>query len=610
MKVEKQVTNELKRGRRALDALDSVSIIHDWQWDYSLEKWYLELTISVECEEDAYVPNLSFWYVVVDESYPKGKIKVYPSQKDNFELTLYHQSNNGTVVDNGLWRTGGLCLDSTMNALQRFGKDEEPSNDDERIIWHISRAVEWVLCANAEKLVTPSDPFELPDFNERLLSTIAFNEDIVSYMQWESIECTYGYVDLISNNLNSSVIAVSMFRNRNNKEIFPVKWGCFFSDNENTRIEVSKGIWVLLNGIPIVKFWQAPNSFGELLEACNIYDFDLMSILKNLAHGLRDGKRHFLLVGFPIPKLFGGENEIIHWKAIRLPVLSSGKNVQKGFRQNEKGYWLRDKLSILKKDMKLDWIVSQNWNENDINNRGRVSKSLRSMKILIIGAGAIGAAVAETLTRAGVYNIHVQDFDIMEIGNLSRHSLDLLCLGKSKAEELVEYLHRLNPNSIASSIDTKFSFKTNDNKLIDKYDLIIDCTGEDTVLIDISRIEFKRTKIFASVSIGLAAKRLYLLFQKSNSLKINSFFDRISPYLHLEREEYKDYEFPRDGVGCWSPLFPARQDDILLAVSVFIKGLERFIDCNQDREIVKIFEQYYNDAGYFLGFREVENMYE
>ena len=99
-------------------------------------------------------------------------------------------------------------------------------------------------------------------------------------------------------------------------------------------------------------------------------------------------------------------------------MLSFGKNVLKGFRQNEKGYWFRDKSSILTMDMKLDWALSQNWNENDIFNRGRVNKSLRTMKILIIGAGAVGAAVAELLTRAGVCNIHVQDFDIVEIGTL------------------------------------------------------------------------------------------------------------------------------------------------------------------------------------------------
>ena len=610
MIVVKRVSNELKRGRRALDALDSVAIVNDWQWDSFTEKWYLKLIISVECEGGVYVPNHSGWYVVVDDLYPMGQIKIYPSKNDNFEITLFHQSNNGKVVDNGLWRTGNLCLDTSMSVFKIIGQEEEPNDANYRILWHVSRAIEWIICANSGKLVANSDPFELPDFNEKILKTVAFNEDVVSFMQWESVECTYGYVDLVSKKINPSIVAVSAFRNGINELVFPVKWGNFFSDPEGIGNELSMGIWILLNGIPTLKFWQAPNSFEELLDACGNYNFDLMSILEKLAYKLRDGKRHFLLVGFPIPKFFNGENELIHWKAIRLPVLSFGKNVMKGFRQNEKGYWFRDKLSIFTMDMKLDWVVSQNWNENEIRNRGRVNKSLRTMKIIIIGAGAIGAAVAELLTRAGVYNIHVQDFDILEIGNLTRHSLDLLSVNKSKSEELVEYLHRLNPNSIASASDTKFSFEANENKSIDKYDIIIDCTGEDNVLLDISRMEFKRAKVFASVSIGLAAKRVYILFQKSNAFRVNNFFERISPFLDLEREEYKDFDFPRDGVGCWSPLFPARQDDILVAASIFIKGLENFIDCDQGSEIIKVFNQYYNDEGYFLGYREAESAYE
>ncbi|WP_414732282.1 ThiF family adenylyltransferase [Acetobacterium carbinolicum] len=610
MQIVKQVTHELKVGRRALDALESVSIINDWQWDNSVEKWHLELTIRIECETETYVPNLSLWYIVADDSYPKGTVKIYPSQNGNFKYTLYHQSNNGNVVDNGLWRTGALCLDLNIQATQKVGRDEEPSTADERIFWHVSRALEWILCANSEKLVNLSEPFELPDFNERLLTIVAFNEDIISYMQWESIDSTFGYVDLISNNLNKSIFAVFEFRDQNNKRILPVKWGCSFSEAEKNNGEINKGIWILINGAPVVKYWQAPNTFEELLEACKEYDFDLKSVLESLSKELRDGKRHFLLVGFPIPQTFGGENEIIHWKAIRLPILSFGKKVQKGFRENEKGYLLRDKLSVFKKNMKLDWYNSQNWNENEINNRGRVDKSLRTMNTLVIGAGSIGSAVAEILTRAGVYNMDIQDFDILEIGNLSRHSLEFSSLGKSKSKELVKYLHRLNPNSIASSIEEKFSFNEDDDQLINKYDLIIDCTGENSVLMDISKIKFERKKIFASVSIGLAAKRLYLLFQKSYYLEVNNFFDKISPYLHLEREEFKDYKFPRDGIGCWSPLFPARQDDILLAASTFIKGLERFIESDCDEEVVKIYEQYYNDEGYFCGFKAMETMYD
>lgn len=602
-------SEELKKGRRALDEIKEVSIITDWQWDNNHEKWYLEISIQVDDEENSDIPSLSFWYVLVDDKYPKGLIKVYPSVEFNTEHTFYHQSNNGSLSDNKLWRSGALCLDSSFNTFNRVLEHEEPCTEDQRLYWHVYRAVDWIVCAKSDSLVKSSDPFELPDFNEKISSLVAFNEDMVSYLQWEDIESKYGYVDLVTNKSNPLIRATAIFRDSYNDIIFPVKWGYYFSETENESIELSKGIWILLRGIPVVKFWQAPNTFEELLDACKLYDFDLMHVLETLAHGIRDGKRHFLIIGFPIPVYFGGENETIHWKALLLPTLSAGKSVQKGFREKEDGYWFRDRLSVLKKNMILDWVVSQNWNENEINNRGRVDRPLRAMKTLIIGAGAIGSAIAEILTRTGMYNIHIQDHDLLEIGNLTRHSLNLECVGKPKAKELVWHLHHLNPNSIAKSIDKRFDSESQEIKSLSKYDLIIDCTGEDKVLYEISAIEFEKTKIFASVSVGIEAKRMYIFAQKSNSLSAKTFLSKISPYLDEERKVFMDYEFPRDGVGCWNPLFPARQDDILIAASTFIKTLEKFVGQDRLKEITKIFEQCYQNDGYYDGFREVDNMY-
>jgi hypothetical protein len=174
----KGISDELQKGRRALDSIKEVSIVTDWQWDDYSEKWYLEVIIyndSIENEEEL-VPVKSLWYVVVDGSYPKGKIKVYPSVKSGFDDTLYHQSNNGKISENKLWRVGGLCLDSYISALQKLGYKDEPCTVDERLHWHVQRAVNWITCANSRKLINPLDPFELPDFNERGSAILAFNK--------------------------------------------------------------------------------------------------------------------------------------------------------------------------------------------------------------------------------------------------------------------------------------------------------------------------------------------------------------------------------------------------------------------------------------------------
>ncbi len=66
-----------------------------------------------------------------------------------------------------------------------------------------------------------------------------------------------------------------------------------------------------MNQIPVVNEWQAPETFGELLVACEKQHINIMCVLQNIVSKIRDGKRHLLLIGFPVPRIFGGDPEII-----------------------------------------------------------------------------------------------------------------------------------------------------------------------------------------------------------------------------------------------------------------------------------------------------------
>ena len=57
--------------------------------------------------------------------------------------------------------------------------------------------------------------------------------------------------------------------------------------------------------------------------------------------------------------------------------------------------------------MKLEWIISENWNQQEILQRGKLNDLLLRKKILLLGAGCIGASVAEILVRAGLYNLTI-----------------------------------------------------------------------------------------------------------------------------------------------------------------------------------------------------------
>ena len=50
-------------------------------------------------------------------------------------------------------------------------------------------------------------------------------------------------------------------------------------------------------------------------------------------------------------------------------------------------------------------------------------KKIIQSKVLIIGMGGLGCSVAEFLTRAGVGNLGIIDFDNVDITNIHRQSL-------------------------------------------------------------------------------------------------------------------------------------------------------------------------------------------
>ena len=140
---------------------------------------------------------------------------------------------------------------------------------------------------------------------------------------------------------------------------------------------------------------------------------------------------------------------------------------------------------------------------------------------------------------------------------------------------------------------------------LDKYGIIIDCTGENSVLDIIQNCNFKKKHIFASVSVGLGAKRLYITLMNNIDFSFSAFYDLIAPYLMSEKALYNDYNLPRNGVGCWHPTFPGRSDDVWLAASTAAKAIENYIITKSEKTISLVYEQRENN-GIFEGYMLVD----
>jgi molybdopterin/thiamine biosynthesis adenylyltransferase/rhodanese-related sulfurtransferase len=101
---------------------------------------------------------------------------------------------------------------------------------------------------------------------------------------------------------------------------------------------------------------------------------------------------------------------------------------------------------------------------------------LSKAKVLVIGAGGLGAAVLPYLAAAGVGEIGIVDDDVIEISNLHRQVIyKSSAVGKYKAEEAKLMISELNPLVKTTAIRERLS-GANAISLFEKYDIIVDAT--------------------------------------------------------------------------------------------------------------------------------------
>lgn len=101
---------------------------------------------------------------------------------------------------------------------------------------------------------------------------------------------------------------------------------------------------------------------------------------------------------------------------------------------------------------------------------------LLKTKVLIIGAGGLGAAILPYLAAAGVGEIGIVDDDVVELSNLQRQVIyKSSSVGKYKVEEAKSMVTALNPDVKVNAVAEKLSGK-NAIALFEKYDIIVDAT--------------------------------------------------------------------------------------------------------------------------------------
>tara|TARA_R110000787_G_scaffold200643_7_gene311632 strand:+ start:6982 stop:8070 length:1089 start_codon:yes stop_codon:yes gene_type:complete len=103
-------------------------------------------------------------------------------------------------------------------------------------------------------------------------------------------------------------------------------------------------------------------------------------------------------------------------------------------------------------------------------------QKLQNAKVLVVGCGGLGSPIAVYLASSGIGQLHLVDFDKVDVTNLHRQVFySLEDVGHYKSECLAKFIQKRAPFTNVS-FSKKPLTKENVTELISKYDIIVDGT--------------------------------------------------------------------------------------------------------------------------------------
>lgn len=107
---------------------------------------------------------------------------------------------------------------------------------------------------------------------------------------------------------------------------------------------------------------------------------------------------------------------------------------------------------------------------------GKGQKKLLDGKVMVIGAGGLGAPIALYLAAAGVGTIGIADADVVDLSNLQRQVIHFTPdVGKPKVESAREKMEAINPDVRVRTYQ-EWITAANIARIIADYDFVIDGT--------------------------------------------------------------------------------------------------------------------------------------
>ena len=428
-----------------MEGIAGLEILGPTVYDDESGSWVIPVRLSIERPSDV-VPENTEWHVLIDPSYPLGRVHFHPSQEGGLHATFQHMQRNDQT--DRPWRSGYPCLDYPARWMGSRAFSGQPGSASGRMGFHATRALEWLQAAADGRLTEGGDPFELPPFGtHRTAGVIAFDESADHLTRWSPLLDRFGRCSLKT--LTESALVADDFRVRDDA-VVRSRWGTHIASIDSA----IAAFWFTLPAMPVIAPWDTPRTWGELRIVARAMRVDFFGKLQWIYHSARATgitDEFPVLVGFAIPQSHGGPSFQIHWQALMAPAPIPESDL-KHARKGSIGAWTFQRSRRLRDDATLSWIATENWSEDRLRVRGSLAEVLRKARVVLLGAGALGSAVAELLVREGVNDLLISDSEPVEAGNLRRHTLSLDNVGAPKTAALMERLNAVSPFAKVRSV--------------------------------------------------------------------------------------------------------------------------------------------------------------
>ncbi|WP_372367707.1 ThiF family adenylyltransferase [Candidatus Uabimicrobium sp. HlEnr_7] len=523
----KEIPQEIIKAYQNLKDIGVVNVKTPMKWT---DKFKIQLEFEIEiCISrnlgKKNIRNIAL-KVIVPENFPFDSPKFLSMDE---EITGFaHQPNNF------------LCLGETQGTPLDYTK----------LVYFVEKAKKWLDDAINEQLIKAGDPYELPYFGALTGPQIVFSEDKVSFEKWQSYFGKVGKVQC-SWAINRGNVFALEYLDSQKKVICKTGFSSHFK-NIDRQFNIT---WLLLPKIVYEKH-RPPKTYQEIKNLCQKYNIDFDEVREDTCKD-KQGVA-ILLIGFPITKTYGEKNTEIHWQPLYLHLSSKAC-------KSDSGLVLPQHAT----SSSLEWGWSTNVTSERLYSRGALPNTIQESHTSIVGCGAIGSIVAEFMARGGTKKIDLFDYDILLFGNLCRHTLEAMDIGRYKSISLANKLSLINPFSEIKGhvaripLHSKVPIEVSEGLKNSRF--IIDCTANEEASLWLSDFAENNEQKIVVMFFNIHAETLTLIISnKSNSCQsiTQDLFDKIKnkktpvePKVYFYQPKLEDEII--EGAGCFESTFPA-----------------------------------------------------